>query len=92
MAEPASLAERVMAHLGETEPEFRARQLARDPRWVAKLDAWNAQPGILQRIASMMGPQAQQAPNASLAQILNAQRVANPHPVQMPPAAIGVRD
>lgn len=71
------------------------RQLAAQAAWSEKLRAARSTPGILEQlIAQLRGPQMSPAiPRGSLAEILNAQRVANPNPSHTPPPlVVGVRD
>lgn len=70
------------------------RQLAAQADWRQRLSASRANPGVLeQMLMRLRGPQMPAAiPRGSLAEILNAQRVANPNPSMTPPPMIGMRN
>lgn len=84
-----SAADSVMGAMAPNE-----RQLAAQAAWREKLRAAQANPGVLeQMLMRLRGPQMPAAiPRGSLAEILNAQRVANPNPSATPWPMIGARN
>lgn len=84
-----SAADGVMGALAPNE-----RQLAAQAAWAERLRASRANPSVLaQMLTTLRGPQMPAAiPRGSLAEILNAQRVANPNPSATPWPMIGARN